>query len=214
MKAFNLIPALSLVVPSIALAQEGTSITAEHAPVKSAFEIGVGAGYTQGVGELGANLADLDDVAGPGGAVEVQLGYRIIPELTVGAYGTFAGFDRGDALASDTTVMGAGAGVQAVWHILPDREIDPWVSLGVGWKGLWLDPDSGKTTSLQGIDFARLQVGADYRISKDVAIAPVVGGSLGTFLAEDSPMTTEYTEIEDKQVSFTGFAGLAGRFDL
>lgn len=27
-------------------------------------------------------------------------------------------------------------------------------------------------------------------------------------------MTTDYTEIQSKQVNFSGFAGIAGRFDL
>ncbi|MDX2086725.1 MAG: hypothetical protein SFX73_02690 [Kofleriaceae bacterium] len=213
MKAFKLLPALLLTVPAIASAED-VSVSSKHAPVESAFEIGVGAGYAQGVGELGRDLADLDDVAGPGGAVELNLGYRVIPELSVGAYGSFAGYQKGDVLADETNVLGVNAGIQATYHFRPAANLDPWVSLGVGWKGLWLSPETGKSTALQGIDFARLQIGADYRISKDIAIAPVIGGSLGTFLAADSPMTTEYTEIEDKQVSFTGFAGIAGRFDL
>ena len=47
-----------------------------------------------------------------------------------------------------------------------------------------------------------------------VAIAPVIGGSLSMFISQDSDMTTDLTEITDKKVNFTGFAGLSGRFDL
>ncbi|HEX8112416.1 MAG TPA: hypothetical protein VF516_32020, partial [Kofleriaceae bacterium] len=86
--------------------------------------------------------------------------------------------------------------------------------LGAGWRGLWLSPQSGKDTSLQGLELARLQLGVDYRLNEDVAIAPVIGGSLNLFVGEDSPMTSKYTEISDKKVNFIGFAGLAGRFDL
>lgn len=75
-------------------------------------------------------------------------------------------------------------------------------------------PTSGKVTSLQGLELARLQVGVDYRITPDIAIAPVVGGALDMFVSQDSPMTQDYTEIQTKKVSFTGFAGLAGHFDL
>jgi len=42
----------------------------------------------------------------------------------------------------------------------------------------------------------------------------VIGGSLGMFVSQDSPMTTDYTEIHDKRVNFTGFAGISGRFDI
>jgi hypothetical protein len=219
MKIMKLFPAVSLFIPAIAAAQPESPDTTtgfDHAvpSVKNAFEIGVATGYTQGGGKLGGNMASLEDVSGPGGAVEVDLGYRILPRLSIGAYGTFSKFDRGDNLANDTDVLGATAGLQAVVHARPDRSVDPWVSLGTGWKGLWLDPPTGKATSLQGLELARLQLGVDYRVSKDVAIAPVIGGSLSMFVSQDSDMTNELTEITDKKVNFTGFAGLSGRFDL
>jgi len=219
MKAMKLVPVLSLLVPTIALAQPESPDTTtgfDHPvpSVKNAFEIAVGTGYTQGGGKLGGSMGNLEDVSGPGGAVELDLGYRVVPELTVGAYGTFSKYQHGDHIDSNTDVLGATAGVQAAWHFRPDASIDPWVRLGTGWKGLWLNPQSGKVTSLQGFELARLQIGADYRVSKDIAIAPVIGGSLSMFVSEDSPMTTDYTEIKDKKVNFTGFAGLSGRFDL
>jgi hypothetical protein len=218
MKALKLIPAVSLLIPAVAVAQpesaDTTGFDREVPAVKSAFEIGVATGYSQGGGKLGGNMLSLEDVSGPGAAVEVDVGYRIIPELTVGAYGTFAKYQHGDSIAADTDVLGATAGIQAAWHFRPDRSVDPWVSLGTGWKGLWLDPSSGKVTSLQGLELARLQLGADYRITKDIAISPVIGGSLSLFISQDSAMTTDLTEIQDKKVNVTGFAGLSGRFDL
>ncbi len=216
MKFQKLIPALSLMVPAIAQAQPNESNGVDHdvTPVRDAVEISVSTGYAQGVGKIGGGMADLDDLAGPGGAVQLEVGYRVIPHLAIGGYGTFSLHDSGDAVTDTTDVFGASAGVQAVLHLRPDRSIDPWVKLGTGWKGLWLDPASGKETSLQGLELARLQVGVDYRITPEIAIAPVVGGSLGMFLSQDSPMTTDYTELDNKEVNFTGFAGLAGTFDL
>jgi hypothetical protein len=219
MKALHLIPALSLLAPAIAHADpESLEATAsfDHAvaPVKNALEIAIGTGYSQGGGKLGGSMRNLEDISGPGASVELDLGYRIIPSLSVGAYGTFSQYQHGDLVDSSTDVFGATAGVQAAWHFRPDMSIDPWVSLGTGWKGLWLNPRSGKVTSLQGLELARLQLGVDYRVSKDISLTPVVGGSLGMFVSEDSPMTNDYTEIHDKQVNFTGFAGLSGRFDL
>jgi hypothetical protein len=219
MKIMKLFPAVSLFIPVIAAAQPESPDTTtgfDHAvpSVKNAFEIGVATGYTQGGGKLGGNMGSLEDLSGPGGAVEVDLGYRILPQLSLGAYGTFSKYQKGDSVANDTDVLGATAGLQAVVHARPDRSVDPWVSLGTGWKGLWLNPSSGKVTSLQGLELARLQLGVDYRVSKDVAIAPVIGGSLSMFISQDSDMTTDLTEITDKKVNFTGFAGLSGRFDL
>lgn len=216
MKIKNVVPALSLLMPAIAVAQpsESSGVDRHVAPAEDAIEISIGTGYAQGVGKAGGDVADVDELSGPGGAVQLELGYRITEHLALGGYGTFSLHDRGDAVADATDVFGASAGVQAAWHFRPDRAIDPWVKLGTGWKGLWLDPERGERTSLQGLELARLQVGVDYRISPAVAIAPVVGGSLGMFLSEDSPMTDDYAELDGKEVHFTGFAGLAGTFDI
>lgn len=225
MKAIKLVSVLALatatLVPAAAFAQPAEENLESHAgvdhalaPVTHAFELGISTGYAQGGGKLGGGMRNLEDVAGPGGAIELDAGYRIIPHLAVGLYGTFQKNQHGDLLDSSTNVLGATAGVQATWHFRPAMSVDPWVSLGTGWKGLWLDPNAGKTTSIQGLQLARLQVGADYRVSRDVAIAPVLGASIDMFVSQDSPMTTDYTEIKDKKVSFSGFAGLSGRFDV
>lgn len=221
MKTMHLISAISLLAPAVAFAQpQGDAPDASNAfdhPVAApdnAFEVSVGAGYSQGGGPVGGGLLHLEDLSGAGAAVELDLGYRINPTFSIGAYGTFAKYATGDRVSGNADVLGATAGIQAVAHLRPDRSVDPWLSLGAGWKGLWLSPDQGKTTSLQGLDLARLQLGVDYRLSKDVSISPVIGGSLGLFVSQDSPMTTDLTEISDKKVNFTGFAGLAGRFDL
>lgn len=212
MKIFHLAPVL--LFSTIASAQPSEGVDAELAPADGAFELAIGTGFAQGGGKLGGGMRNLEDLAGPGGSVELDAGYRATPNLTVGLYGTFSKFQHGDFVDSSTDVLGASAGIQAAVHLRPDHEIDPWVSIGTGWKGLWLSPDSGKTTSLQGLELARIQVGVDYRISKEVSIAPVIGGSLGMYISQDSPSTMAYTELADKQVNFTGYAGLSGRFDL
>jgi hypothetical protein len=180
----------------------------------SAIEIGIATGYTQGVGPIGGGMLHVEDISKAGGAVELDAMYRINPTLAVGAYGSFSKYATGDQIDNQTDILGATAGIQAAAHLRPARSVDPWVSLGTGWRGLWLSPQSGKSTSLQGLELARLQLGVDYRVNENVAIAPVIGGSLNLFVSEDSPMTTSYTEIADKKVNFIGFAGLAGRFDL
>jgi len=221
MKAMKLVPVLSLLFPAVALAQPAAESVDGRAhfdhpvgPVTSKFELGISTGYSQGVGKLGGGMANYEDVAGAGGLVEVDLGYRILPRLSLGVYGTFARYQKGDDVAGNATVVGGTAGIQAVVHLRPDRSVDPWVSLGTGWKALRVDPVNHTSTSMQGLELARLQVGVDYRISRDVAIAPVIGASLSTFLSQDNEMTDSLTEIEDKKVNFTGFAGVAGRFGL
>jgi len=209
----------SLLASGIAHADDTDSIERtgfDHhvAAPSNAVEVGVAAGYTQGAGPLAGGMQHLEDVSSAGGAVELDALYRINPTLAVGAYGSFAKNATGDQISSDADVLGATAGIQVAAHLRPQRSVDPWVSLGAGWRGLWLSPPSGKNTVLQGVELARLQVGVDYRVNENVSIAPVIGGSLNMFVSQSSPMTSDYSEITDKKVSFVGFAGLAGRFDL
>jgi hypothetical protein len=216
MKAIKLLPALSLLFPAIAQAQpsEGTGFDHGMQAAKNAIEVGVGTGYAQGVGKTGHDMANVEDLAGPGGAVQLELGYRLTTNFTLGGYGTFALYNDGSTVPDPSDLYGATAGVQAAWHFRPARTVDPWVKLGTGWKGLWLSPQSGKNTSLQGFELARLQLGVDYRFAPEFSLAPVVGGSLGMYVAQDSQMTTNYDQLDNKAVNFTGFAGVAGTFDF
>jgi hypothetical protein len=222
MKIVHLVSALSLVAPAAALADpsidsQSDAMPFDHyvAPPSNALEIAVGTGYSQGAGPIAGGMANhLEDLTGPGGAVELDLGYRINPMLSIGGFGTLAKYATGTVADDGQDNYSATAGIQAIAHIRPDRSVDPWLSLGTGWKGLWISPEEGKTTSLQGLELARLQLGIDYRITRDVAIAPVIGGSLDMFLQESSPMTSGYTDLQTKKANFTGFAGVAGRFDV
>src|SRR5215470_11393117 len=119
MKVMKLFPAvLLMIVPAVAGAQPESADTVSWGHAVAAvpdrtFEIAVGTGYAQGGGKLGGALGNLEDVAGPGAAVEVDVGYRIIPPLTVGVYGTLAKSQHGDLIDSNTDVLAASAGVQA-----------------------------------------------------------------------------------------------------
>jgi hypothetical protein len=210
----------SLLAGKIAYADDNDTLEANQsfdhhvAAPANALELGIATGYTQGGGPVGGGMVHVEDISKAGGAVALDALYRINPTFAVGAYGSFSKYATGDQISDQSDVLGATAGIQAAAHLRPEHSVDPWVSVGTGWRGLWLSPQSGKNTSLQGLELARLQVGVDYRVSENVAIAPVIGGSLNLFVSEDSPMTTKYTEIADKKVNFIGFAGLAGRFDL
>jgi hypothetical protein len=210
-----LVPGAAYARPQVASAEDSAAFDHHVAVPENNVEVAVATGYTRGAGPLADNGGHLEDIAGPGGAVALAAAYRIDPTFSVGAYGTFSKYNNGDPMADvHTDVLGATAGIEGIVHLRPARSIDPWVSLGTGWKGLWRNEPSGRNTALQGLELARLQLGVDYRVSPEISLAPIVGGSLGMYLGEDSPMTTGYSEISDKRVNVTGFAGIAGRFDL
>jgi hypothetical protein len=183
------------------------------APTQRAIEIAIGGGYTQGVGGAGG-AGSVQDVAGPGGHLEVQVGVRTSPEITIGLYGTAARFRHGDGFADGSRAHGATAGVHAVWHARAARSLGPWVSVGCGWRGLWLAPAGAAPSSAHGVELVRVQLGIDYRITPAIAVTPVVGVSAAVFVVEDAAMPSEFVAVHDNRLNLYGFTGFLGRFDL
>jgi hypothetical protein len=183
------------------------------APTQRALEIAVGGGYTQGVGGAGG-AGSVEDVAGPGGSLEVQVGVRTSPRFSIGAYGTLARFQRGTMMAEGSRAYAVTAGIQAAWHARQTRSLDPWLSAGAGWRGLWLAPNDAASSSVHGVELLRVQLGVDYRITPAIAITPVVGASASMFLVEDAAMPSELTAVHDHRLNLYGFTGILGRFDL
>ena len=182
--------------------------------VSRAFEIGLGLGYFQGAGDVGQSMDRVQDLSGPGGGVELQLGYRVTPELAFGAFATYTQNDKGDKMLVAGHTHTATAGAFGTWHFRPARSIDPWIGLSTGWRAFWMVPDQGESTVLQGLELARLQVGLDYRITPHVAIAPVLGASVSVFLTQDVPGPIGYENIGSPKPNFFFFGGLQARFDF
>lgn len=174
-------------------------------------EVGVGVGYAQGGGQLGDYATSLEDTALPGGALQLDASYRVRPAVSVGVYTTLS--DHPGVEGSDTAhVSAVTTGVQAIYHVPWSRSLEPWVSGGIGWKAMWLEPDGGTTRSFHGVELARVQVGTDVHLSPTVSISPVAGVSASTFLGQRIAM--ELVGIEEREIHVTGFLGVAGRFHL
>jgi hypothetical protein len=194
-------------------ATAGEKTTHELAPVDHAVELSVAAGYAQGFGNVQSGQPSLTDVATAGGAAEIGVGYRLIPQLSLGVYGSGGAFGRGDSVDSSANLYTATAGVEAAWHFLPSRTVDPWVSLGTGWRGYWISSNQGDA-SRHGLQLAKLRLGADYRLSQGVAISPVIGADMSLFLTEETSGASSWTSISSPNVNTFVFAGVQGRFDV
>src|SRR6266851_6482539 len=122
---------LVLSVGTAAMADETVSVSrgssAKTGGLYHAFEIAIAAGYTQGVGDVGAGVPSLTNSGGPGTSLELDLGWRIDPHFLVGVYGTGAWFSNGDAPGNAFNNCSATAGVQGNYHFLPGENFDPWV---------------------------------------------------------------------------------------
>jgi hypothetical protein len=176
------------------------------------LELGVATGYTRGHGPAaGAMMPDLQDLAGNGGAVQVDVGWRIDSRWMVGTYAEVGRLAAGEPGTDGMTSVAAG--IQGQLHLAPAARLDPWIGVGAGWRGLWLEHAMG-THAMQGVDLARIQVGLDYRVSGRLAVAPVLGFAVTELLSEKRPGASGYSDVEDRQTGHFVFAGVSGRFDV
>jgi hypothetical protein len=179
----------------------------------NAFEIGVSGMYNQGFGNLtsGQPVNRLQDTAGAGGGAELDLSWRLVPNLSVGVFA--AGSQFSNQLAASNTSRTLAAGIQGQWYFRPDTTLVPWVSLASAYRGFWVTPDVGDTTSRHGWEIARLQAGVDFRTIREISVGPFIGGGVDTFFTEKLPGGS-YRNISGPPVSGFMQAGILGRFDL
>jgi len=210
-KTLIAIAAALMAAPAFAQEVSASIPSSSSAPADNALEITLGAGYAQGFGDIGSNARRVQDLSQAGGELQLGLGWRINPNFMVGAYGSGGYHATGD-YTSGANIYTATAGLQANYHFLPTAKLDPWVGLGSGWRGMWVDHNG--TDSRHGLDLARVTAGLDYRVAPEFAVSPYVGAGLTTFLTQESAGEQAFTNVRGPDVNVWVFGGIQGRFDL
>jgi hypothetical protein len=172
-----------------------------------ALELLVGGGYAQGFGNVKSGLG-LPEVATPGAAFNLGIGYRIDPRWAVLWQGGYAELtaERASAARSFTT------GLALQYHVNPMHRVDPWLSVGVGYRFFVEQPAVGPNLLTHGFQLGRLEAGIDFRTGDNIAFGPMIGADATVFLFQDIP--NAQTNIPDPRLSTFVFAGLQGRFDV
>jgi hypothetical protein len=177
-------------------------------------EVGLGLGLVAGSGAGSTYGTTRVQTPGIGGAIELDAGWRVLPELAVGVWGFGSRLSEAATPPSPADAYTAGAGIQGTWHFRPDApDFDPWLMVGSGWKARWLDFRSDGVTAEHGMDVARLQVGVDLRLSATVALGPMIGASLSTYLLE-ATAGGPWHAIRAPRFDAFGVAGVRGTFDV
>jgi len=199
-------------------AQEwGASDNVEAAPhgtvraPKNATEIDLGGGYTQAFGKLGGNT-NMSDIARGGGAVTLEVAYRVSPRFSIGGFGELHANATDSTLGPGSSVAGLATGALAGFHFLPYRLIDPFVSAGIGYRALRIASRTSPAGIVHGIDALKANVGIDVRVDKGFALGPRLGADVNVFLAKQ--MGGPASDIEGKGVSTFIYAGVGGRLDI
>ncbi len=200
-----------------AFAQEQPEvIEREYLAPKNSFELGVGAGYSQGTGQIVDVGERVSDIARAGGEGQLDIGWRFTENWFVGGYGSFGYFRQGANAPADVNTYGVTGGVQGQYHFRPLRRWDPWVGFGAGYRGIFQRRDVGGTESRHGIQLMRFRFGVDLRASPGVALGPQVGIDATMFTGIDRIGTSGVERIDTDNLSISTFffAGIGGRFDF
>lgn len=175
------------------------SVSSAHA---EGFELGARLGYGIPMGKLADDGADSDLSNYISGMVPLQLdvGYRVIPNLMVGGYFMYGFGITGDSLDKScdaAKALGVDAscsahdlrlGLQAQYHFMPEGDVDPWLGAGLGyeWLSFGVDVSSGgvsqkNTITGRGFEFINLQGGVDFPLAPNFGLGPFLSFSVGQY---------------------------------
>lgn len=173
----------------------GVGPRAWYPQVELAFRAGVA---TPG-GSAASGLA-MDELFGEQVALGVELGVRTTPHLYVGLFAE-GGVGGAGPTTSASGCLGTGrcdtgsasgrVGVGLRYHLAPYAPIDPWIGYGVAISGATVSGDDAYgsfSRTLTGVEFAKLSVGADLRLSR--------GSALGLYAEWTSGV---FTQLEDRE---------------
>ncbi len=158
------------------------------------LELGIGVAYSQGFGSVGGgDIPSLTATAGGGELLELDVGWRLNPNLMFGVYGNGTKLNPRNAFAG-ADIWSFAAGLHANWHFLPGKPVDPWIGFGGGYRVYWIAQPEGTT--------------------RQIAISAFLGGALSLFLTRQGSLENSYSSIPDPKITAFFSAGLMARFDL
>ena len=160
----------------------------DEAPAASkGFQVGVRAGLGVPFAKATEN-AKMSDTFSPQFRVGADIGVKLTSEWFLGGYVGLGlgGTAGGTSQACDAANVSCGVatfqlGVEGQYHFLPNQKINPWIGYGIGWEFSDLSRGSSASSTFSGPDFMHLMGGADFRISRTVAMGPFLDTSLGVY---------------------------------
>lgn len=172
----------------------------------NAFELTLGTGYTQGLGMIRGG-ASVPSVATPGMGFDLAGHWRLDERFSIGLGGQYQELFAPNGAGA----RGLTSTIALAYHLNPELRVDPWLEIGTGYRMLWEDKTSGPNVLRHGFELARARVGADFRVSPELAIGPVIGADMNMFLWENARTSETITDV---RLNTFLFAGIQGRMDI
>jgi hypothetical protein len=168
------------------------------------FQLGLRTGLAVPLGNAdGATGGEMSNLFSPQVPLIVEIGGKPTPHLFIGGYlGLGFGGTAGDLKTtcenSNATCFAVGArlGAEVQFHILPAARANPWLGYGIGYESVAVGFTEGSRTgrvSYNGLEFAHLMAGVDFRLSRVFGLGPFVDLSIGQYRRSHYELTGETT---------------------
>lgn len=197
-------------------------------PAAASAQLSLGArlGYGIPMGDVEED-GELKD--GISGVIPLQLevGYKLLPQLTLGgyvsgAYGLIGDQfeDTCDASGIDCSARVWRVGAQLLYSFTnASPSFAPWLGVGAGYEWANIEIEGGgeeAKTGYSGFEFLNLQAGADWKAGGNLSFGPFIMFSLGQYSKFDieSPLGDSDGDIEDKAMHQWLTIGLRGTLDI
>jgi hypothetical protein len=187
-------------------------------------QVGARVAYSAGFGSVYEGLA-MSDWSSGAVPVILDLGWRFLPQLYVGAYGQVAPtVTRSSPVAcpdgTDCSALDWRVGLEVDFHFWPSSRFDPYVGVGGGYEILHRAVSGPVTLPLgsqtktgmvnasisdRGWELVNVTAGFDLRAARNIGIGPFVTGALGRF---DVHNGTESTILDGGTVSSGSVRGV------
>jgi len=226
-----LLSAGALLLPTLALAETAASgatagldpvppgvhvIKDEEAPtplvprakdlLSSHLLVGASMGPVWSLGRLDSNTTALRGL-GTGLGFQGDIGFGLSRSVSVGAFGTYASFSDGND-CTDCSGRAFAVGPFVRYHLSQGLRFDPWLTAGVAYRQLsFLDDTRAAKQKYAGIEWLRLELGADYYVFSGFGIGPYGAIALSSY-------STRPTGAGEARVNTELSAGLRLLLDL
>jgi hypothetical protein len=117
---------------------------------------------------------------GTGFGLHADLGFGLSRSVVLGAWGTFASYADGDRCASCAgKALAVGPFVR--YQLSQGLRFDPWLMLGGGYRQLSFADQSGARQKFSGVEWLRLELGADYYVFSGFGLGPYASLGLSSY---------------------------------
>ncbi|MFT3914441.1 MAG: outer membrane beta-barrel protein [Anaeromyxobacteraceae bacterium] len=146
-------------------------------------------GYAVGVQDYAKDIK-MRDTLNSQVPIQLDLGFKVLPKVTLGAYVSYGFAHVGSACPVDASCSGnvTDFGLQLQYRFAT-RPVSPWASVGVGWEKTSFEVEKAKTKA-EGLDLLRLAAGWEWPVNDTFGVGPFVQYQLGRYESYTIPGTT------------------------